>query len=81
MPMPIEPRVGNDVWPIQPLARAVAVETEPTFQRGQTVRLFGTAEYGVSSGNRRIDISPDGRFLMFKADPATEAPRPVLVQN
>lgn len=61
---------------------AVAVETEPTFQRGQTVRLFSTAEYGPPSGNRRIDISPDGtRFLMFKAAPATEAPRPILVQN
>ena len=47
----------------------VPVETEPTFSYRTPEPLFSQSGYKVSgnvSGSRRLDLAPDGRFIMLK---------------
>ncbi len=63
---------------------SVAIETEPTFILGTRESLFDKEPYWtppIAPQNRRVAISPDGRFLLLKSEDTAGPPSIVLVLN
>jgi len=60
---------------------SVAVDTEPTFSRGEEVTLFPVGDYLDFDVHRAYDVSQDGeRFLMIRT-PEALAPELIVVEN
>jgi hypothetical protein len=73
--LPVWSRNGRELFFGTPDGRqmlAVPVQSETTFGEGRPKVLFEFAMLANGGGNRPYDITPDGRFLIIRSDPAQD---------